>query len=1036
MFLRISCSIFTFVFAVATFAKAEPIFLEAETFSSDSAASGWTVAESQQTRAASDLKTLHGAAGDVATVATKQVEIPAPGGEYRVWVRHNYHGSYRGPFVLTVSKEGETPALAEKVFDKEVRPEVRDWSYVWDFVDVTLAPGPITLSLAKHESKNCPGYVRHVDCLLLTTDKKALPDHIPYGPKTWLRVTLAADAGIYEEPVQIHIFADHYRYPWYSHWHLSKLGALAGLSPPSDQRLAAGEATPWCDITEMLYQDSGAILNISARYSYSVTAPRLKARFEFATEPREGAVVRRMEVDSEPGGLVVVAPPNLVSEENRSRLKRDSDFAEATGKLADAFAWPTFGKKPVKIPFFVSATVGGYGTAVDQEIEEREWKTLNYFGFSNRDLHDLHGTIWKPKNNSFCQPDLEAMTSAAETAAKEFSEKGGKVADIAYCMLTDEPSGQAAEFLAKDPAYHAAFRVWLKDTLKLSPADLLVADWESVTPVSEKDRDRFPALHYYTQRFRTRALGDFMKVQRGILEKAYGTSLPTLVNFSDGATYTANLYSQGVDYFELLDDDGQNAIWSEDWANGASSYQCGAFNVDLMRAAAQDRGQTIGHYLIAHAGRKSWDIKTKAASETARGVRLWENFSYGVSWGSHEGGPAWKSHTWYSNPDVWRANAEVVREIGAVEDLLIEAKAKPAEVAILYSSSSDIWALKQNHAPGFDRMHTWMALSHAQIPVDFVAERQVERDGLAGYRVCYLSGENLTQAAANKLKAWVEGGGTLYLTAGAASSDEFNRPLDGFEAILPVKRDQVKTLQPFLSSGAYLHGLAAKDTVKPSAEAPAMEVLSVKQTMSVTDGNAEVLATFSSDNSPAIVRGTFGKGTLFLAGFLPALDYIKQAEVARRGLLAKQEKAAADSQPESDHPAPPVELAGNPVEKASGIDPRLERSYNPWEYSAAVREQILAPVRYAKIAPLLVCDTPLVDAILLEGESGAVIPLSNFTLAPLKEVTFTLRTNREVARIESVHRGQITWAPGAEKDTIRFSLPLEASDYLMVFWKQ
>ena len=86
MTLRIFCPFLTFAFACAALAKAEPIFLEAETFSSGSVASGWTVAESPQTRAASGLKTLNGAAGDVAAVATKQIEIPAPGGEYRVWV--------------------------------------------------------------------------------------------------------------------------------------------------------------------------------------------------------------------------------------------------------------------------------------------------------------------------------------------------------------------------------------------------------------------------------------------------------------------------------------------------------------------------------------------------------------------------------------------------------------------------------------------------------------------------------------------------------------------------------------------------------------------------------------------------------------------------------------------------------------------------------------------------------------------------------------------------------------------------------------
>ena len=47
-----------------------------------------------------------------------------------------------------------------------------------------------------------------------------------------------------------------------------------------------------------------------------------------------------------------------------------------------------------------------------------------------------------------------------------------------------------------------------------------------------------------------------------------------------------------------------------------------------------------------------------------------------------------------------------------------------------------------NFAYGFDRMHTWLALAHAQVPVDIVPEREIER--LDGYKVCYLSGPNLT----------------------------------------------------------------------------------------------------------------------------------------------------------------------------------------------------------------------------------------------------------------------------------------------------
>jgi len=78
-----------------------------------------------------------------------------------------------------------------------------------------------------------------------------------------------------------------------------------------------------------------------------------------------------------------------------------------------------------------------------------------------------------------------------------------------------------------------------------------------------------------------------MATQRKIAEEAYGGTFPVLANFSDGAVYAGNFYAQGVDYFELLDSPDQNAIWGEDWSNGASTYQCASFNVDLMRAAAR-----------------------------------------------------------------------------------------------------------------------------------------------------------------------------------------------------------------------------------------------------------------------------------------------------------------------------------------------------------------------------------------------------------------------------------------------------------------
>ena len=185
-------------------AQADSIFVEAESFTSSTSA--WQIANSQQTRAASRLQTLHGASGDAFGIASTKIVIEQPA-NYRVWVRYLHHESYRGAFRLTVVHGNKSTA---KDFDLESRPEVKSWEYVWDYVDAELLAGSVELELSKFEQKNCSSYVRHIDCVLLTTDKSLVPDHLPYGPQTFLRVTLGE---VYEQPVYVHIFADHYRSP-------------------------------------------------------------------------------------------------------------------------------------------------------------------------------------------------------------------------------------------------------------------------------------------------------------------------------------------------------------------------------------------------------------------------------------------------------------------------------------------------------------------------------------------------------------------------------------------------------------------------------------------------------------------------------------------------------------------------------------------------------------------------------------------------------------------------------------------------------
>jgi len=982
----------------------EPIFLEAESF--ECASDGWKACSNAQSRRASRATTLHGATGAKDAVATASVTI-SDAGRYQIWVRHMQWRRFRGPFRLAISREGSE--LAGKDFDLEIDEKTPDWEYRWDFFDAELPVGEFDLVLSKYQNKNCTGYVRHVDCVFVTSDTDLVPNHLQYGPQTYLRVTLGED---YERPVYVHVFADHYRSPWYGHYHLSHGGAKTGLRPTKQHMMQAGQRTPWCNITPILFQDTGAILNVSARYTYHEKASRLVATFEFATAPDEDHVVRTVDADCEPGGMVIVMPPDLTTPENLARMKTDRQVAEATGRIADAYEWPTFGKMPERFPFFVAARIGGYGLDVDDEVSQREQKTLDYFGFSNRHRPFIHGGIWYGVNDSYSRPDVPRMKRVAADRAEEFRQSGKSPEDIAFCMLMDEPGGQPASRLAGDEAYIEAFRVWIKE-LGRTPDDLLVGGWDQVKPVPETKRHEHPALHYYTQRFRTRALGDFMAVQRGVLEEAYGTKFPAVANFSDGAIYLANFYAQGVDYFELLDDPGQNAIWGEDWANLASTYQCASYNVDLMRAAARARGQTLGHYLIAYAGRTPCDIQLKATSEVARGVKILKNFFYGPSWGSHEGGPLWRSSAWYAKPETWRANAEIVRLIGGAEDFLVSAMPAKADVAILYSSSSDIWTLGENYAFGFDRMHTWLALTHAQIPVDIVSEKDVADGELEGYKVCYLSGPNLTGAAAESLRAWVQRGGTLWLTAGAAERDEYNRTLTTLDDMLPAKRQPSEQLQKHLSAGRSLYALKAQDRV--TVGDTNMEVLSVRQRLSPRS-ETETLGTFD-DGSAALVRGRYGSGSVYCAGLLPALAYIKPALVARNE-LAEQNQATQERE------ATPT------AERRTESSP-LDRSYNPWQYPSDIRQLLLRPVRQAAVDPPLCCSVPLVDAVYMTCPQGILVPLANYTLNPLAEVSLDVRVPGPVLRVESVRYGELRFN-STKENTVQFTLPLDVADFVKI----
>lgn len=346
--------------------------------------------------------------------------------------------------------------------------------------------------------------------------------------------------------------------------------------------------------------------------------------------------------------------------------------------------------------------------------------------------------------------------------------------------------------------------------------------------------------------------------------------------------------------------------------------------------------------------------------------------------------------------------------------MLVPAKKIPSQVAILYSSSSDIWDLRKNYAFGFERMFTWLALTHNQIPVDFVSEQTLAEKDLSGYKVCYFSGRNLSRLAAEKLKQWVKNGGTLFLTAGAGSKDEFNRPTNILDDILPAKCRDLQELQKYLSSGRYLDRLVPQDTVSLKDDTK-IDVLSVKQNITPKPGS-QVLGHFS-DGRPAIIVGKKRRGTVYYSGFLPALTY------AYRAIVDRNKVAFGVDLQKVKIPSP---------EEIATETQLLTRSYNPWNYPQHIRNLIILPVKDKDIEMPVICNIPLIDAVAMACDKGILVPIANYTLQPIKKLVLTVKTKKPVKSVESVHAGKISFQQ--QGNFVKFSMPLKETDFVKLLY--
>lgn len=720
-------------------------------------------------------------------------------------------------------------------------------------------------------------------------------------------------------------------------------------------------------------------------------------KVELADEPKTGAVVHAFTESSESDTIAFLLPTPL-----REHAKEFETGSQITAREL-AWAREASGDRPAALKHFtfVTALWGHY----DPGLARQAIETLKLLGFNIIGNYDpamlkrlgvgTYAATWN------YDPRPEAMDKQW-AQQRDAVKKSVATGDFKHYVLCDEI--QTLDFRGTDAAeLNRHFREYLRDH-HVGDDDLgkpidqveypAKAMFEKALP---RDAD-LPTrrLMYYAAKFghwwSAKAVRHSADLIRETLPGVPIETLPSDHGFFNawGPPHIGMSYRM-LDLFELGAQGSVDQLSAEDWLGlnhmygpqytwtGAQSFE---YYTAVCRSAAQEApaNQPILERGLITVSDDRY-LRLKAFSALGQGVKSFFFWTFGPTYIGTE-------NYWSDLRSEYDGVAKLSRTLAKAEDVLYPAKPVRDPVAILYSVSHDIWHSDQPAAFVEERL-LWHALRHQHVQPDFLREEDVEAGRLKDYKVLYVTDWCVARAASAKIDEWVKAGGVVYLSAGAATRDEFYEPYVPAYAATVWPMDATKRLK------AEVHAYNERvdlPTIKPLTRCQvslagdnAFELPAIGCTLPLRDGVPGPIARFA-DGSPAGATVGYGGGTVIGLGFLPMLAY-GQGAGFKPDTLAEQ------------WPEPPRRL----------VQLALEAGH---------------------VTPAARCDRPVVETSLLTGPAGSVLILANYTYQPVASLTVDLHLPPNVTRATSTEGADVRLERTAEG--VRLHLPLEWTDAILL----
>jgi hypothetical protein len=738
----------------------------------------------------------------------------------------------------------------------------------------------------------------------------------------------------------------------------------------------------------------------------------------------DGAAVLSFTEKGESNTIGFLVPNPL--REHASEFETGSQMATRHRAWADQ---ATGGKRIALNRFGVITSIWGH---YDPGLARAEAATLRELGFNvvngtdaeiARDLglRTYGGSFLYEADPAAVDKNWKAFSEGPLARERATPEGAWKYGTLSHWVVSDEVS--TVDFRSVEPERRNGwFRAWLRER-GVTDAELGGRVDEAAYPGDAMYAKTPPAaaplaarrLFYYAAKFghwwSARQLRHCSDVVKASLPGVPTETLPTDHGFFNawGPPYIGMGY-RTLDLFELAAQHSVDQLSAEDWLGlnhmygpgytwtGAQSF---AYFSAIIRSAIGDRPIAQRGLITPSDDRY---LRLKAYSAIGQGAKSFFFWTYGPTYIGTE-------NYWSDLRSEYDGISKLGRALAKAENLLVPAKPERDPVAILYSVSHDIWHT-DDPAAFVEKRLLWHALRHDSIQPDFLREEDVEAGRLKGYKALYITDWCVTRLASAAIDAWVRAGGVVYLSAGAATRDEFCEPYvppfaatvwpDGAAGKLVTEkhayneRTDLPTIKPITMVTVHVPPIPAtaptgfgrlSSTGPLASYYPGFNATlpAIGCRLTLRAGTARPFATFD-DGAPAGATVPYGRGNVVAVGFLPMLAYGQRA----------------------------------------GFKPTTLEERWPEE----PRELIQIPLRLGGIRPVVRTSVPVVEASLLTGPAGSAIVLANYTYRPIQSLKLDVTLRGPIGRAVSTDGRPIrqTKTPHG----VRLELPLDWTDIVLV----